>query len=67
MKTTASSSLMLLGLAHSKFHFIRKGSVVERSTIRAFFLRHAADCIFSTVEHSRAAVQGSQQSQFGSP
>jgi hypothetical protein len=28
---------MLLGLAHSKFHFIRKGSVVERSTIRAFF------------------------------
>ena len=37
MKTTASSSLMQLDLARSKFHFIRKRFIVEHSTIRTFF------------------------------
>ena len=44
---------MLLGLAHSKFHFIRKGSVVERSTIRAFFcgmLLTASSALLNTQE-----------------
>jgi len=44
---------MLLGLAHSKFHFIRKGPVVERSTIRAFFcgmLLTASSALLNTQE-----------------
>ena len=50
---------MPLDLARSKFHFIRKRFIVEHSTIRAFFLRHAADSTMRTAEHSRAAVQAS--------
>lgn len=50
---------MLLGLAHSKFHFIRKGSVVERSTIRAFFcgmLLTASSALLNTQELPFKAV-----------
>jgi hypothetical protein len=59
VKTTASSSLIPLGLAHSKFHFIRKGSVVERSTIRAFFcgmLLTASSALLNTQELPFKAV-----------
>ena len=50
---------MPLGLAHSKFHFIRKGSVVERSTIRAFFcgmLLTASSALLNTQELPFKAV-----------
>ena len=49
---------MLLGLAHSNFHFIRKGSVVERSTIRAFcgMLLTASSALLNTQELPFKAV-----------